>query len=350
MIKVKGLETPLLSLGTMTFGVQSDYATSARIMDMAMDNGINFFDTAELYSIPAKERETMGRTEEFIGKWMGERKISQDKITMVSKIMGPTPHFGDTEISPRPNPEPLTPKTIQSCLDGILGRLHIDCLDIYLIHWPLRQTNCFGKLGYSYEQEDFDVEQHILATITTMDGLIKAGKIKHYGVSNESAWGLMKYIQIADANNLPRPVTIQNPYSLLNRSFEVGLAEVAMRENIGLMAYSVLGGGMLSGKHIGGFAKGSRYALFGQYFGRYLTPTGLQATEEYTALAKKHGLNPAQMAIAYCNQQPFLFTTITGQNSCEQLQDFIDSQDIELSPEVLAGIEEINKKSPYPCP
>ena len=218
------------------------------------------------------------------------------------------------------------------------------------MHWPLRKTNFFGQLGYRHTEADFNVEDHILQTIQTMHELIKAGKIRHYGVSNESAWGLMKYIQIADANNLPRPVTIQNPYSLLNRSFEAGLAEVAIRENIGLMAYSVLGGGMLSGKHINGYAKGSRYDLYPEYNKRYTTPQGLESIKAYVALAQKHGLKPAQMAIAFCNQQEFLFTTITGQNTGEQLQDFIDSQNITLSPELLTEIEEIHTQYPYPCP
>ena len=347
MIKVKGLDTPLLSLGTMTFGVQSDYAQSARIMDMAMDNGINFFDTAELYSSPVVEQETMHRTEEFIGKWRAERNISQDKIVMVSKVMGPTDNMGGK----RPNPDPLTPKTIHASIDATLKRLGIDCLDIYLVHWPLRKTNFFGKLGYQHHADSFDVEKQILDIMTTMDALIKAGKIRHYGVSNETAWGLMKYIQLADAHNLPRPVTIQNAYSLLNRSFEVGLAEVAIRENIGLMAYSVLGGGMLTGKHMNGFAKGSRYDLYLKYYGRYLTPQGIDATKAYVNIANKHGVNPAQMAIAFCNQQDFLFTTITGQNSCEQLQDFIDSQDLQLSPELLADLEDVNQnQNTYPCP
>ena len=348
MIKVAGLDTPLLSLGTMTFGMQSDYDQSARIMDMAVDNGINFFDTAELYATPTLDQDSMYRTEKFIGRWLMDNQVKRDKIVFVSKVMGPT--GGSDKEHPRPNPEPLTPATIQASLDGILQRLHLDCLDIYLVHWPLRPTNFFGKLAYKHTQSDFDVEAHILQTIQTMDALIKAGKIRHYGVSNETAWGLMKYIQIADANNLPRPVTIQNPYSLLNRSFEVGLAEIAMRENIGLMAYSVLGGGILSGKHINGFTKGSRYDLYPEYNKRYTTPQGLEAIKAYVALAKKQGLNPAQMAIAFCNQQEFLFTTITGQNSCEQLQDFIDSQNITLSPELLAEIEAIHHQYTYPCP
>ena len=350
MIQVQGLQTSLLSLGTMTFGMQCDYQQSARIMDYAVDKGINFFDTAELYPSPVLERETMHRTEDFIGKWMLGNKVKRDKIVFVSKVMGPTDGMGKSGANPRPNPDPLSPKTIQTSIDGVLKRLHIDCLDIFLVHWPVRRTNFFGRLGYVHGAEDFDVEQQIFDIIKTMDGLIKDGKIRHYGVSNESAWGLMKYIQIADANTLARPVTIQNAYSLLNRSFEVGLAEIAIRENIGLMAYSVLGGGMLTGKHLNGYVKGSRYDLYLQYYGRYLKPQGQEAIKEYVALANKHGVNPAQMAIAFCNQRDFLLTTITGQNSCEQLDDYIESEKLELSPEMLEGIEKIHTKYTYPCP
>ena len=343
------LKTSLLSLGTMTFGGQNDYNQSAEMLDMSIDNGINFIDTAELYPSPANKPDNAHHTELFIGKWLVENKIKRQDLVIVSKVMGPM-GGQDDDNPPRVCIDPLSPNTIKTATDNILKRLNSDYIDILLVHWPLRSTNCFGKLGYVHSEEGFNVENQIRETIKTMDDLIKAGKIRHYGVSNETAWGLMKYIQIADNENLPRPVTCQNPYSLLNRSYELGCSEIAIRENIGLMAYAVLGGGVLTGKHLGGFEKGSRYDIHREYYGRYIKPQGVEATKAFVELAKQHNTDPTQMAIAFVNTREFLLTTITGSTKPEHLQAYIDSVNFELSDELLAGIEEVHNKYTYACP
>ncbi|MGB1360749.1 MAG: aldo/keto reductase [Alphaproteobacteria bacterium] len=344
------IKTSLLSLGTMTFGAQNSYEQSAEMIDMAIDNGINFIDTAELYPSPADEEHNAYHTEQFIGKWLNTSNVNRNDLVIVSKVMGPHNHEDELSKVARPNKDPLSPTTITSSVDGILKRLNTDYIDVLLIHWPLRNANCFGVLGYDHKKENFDVEKQILDTITTMDKLIKDGKIRHYGVSNETAWGLMKYIQLAENNNLPKPVVCQNPYSLLNRSYEVGCAEVSMREDIGLMSYSVLGGGVLSGKHINSIAKDSRLDLRPDYYGRYVKPQAIKATKAYTELANKHGIDPAIMAIAFVNEKDFNLTTITGSTKPQHLQTYIDSVNVKLSSELLAEIEEIHKQYTYPAP
>ena len=344
------LKTSLLSLGTMTFGAQNDYNQSAEMLDMAVDNGINFIDTAELYPSPADRADNAYHTELFIGRWLSQNKIKRDDLIIVSKVMGPMGEPDELGEPARDCTDPLSPKTIKKSSDEILQRLNTDYIDILLVHWPLRNANYFGRLGYVHDAENFNVENQIRETIKTMDELIKAGKIRHYGVSNETPWGLMKYIQIADNEGLPRPITCQNPYSLLNRSYEVGCAEVGMRENIGLMAYSVLGGGVLTGKHLNGFEKGSRYDLHREYYNRYIKPQGIEATKAFVELAGKHGVCPTQMSLAFVNTREFLLTTITGSTKPQHLQAYIDSVNFELSDELLAGIEEVHKKYTYSCP
>ena len=344
------LKTSFLSLGTMTFGAQNNYKESSQMLDMAIDNGINFIDTAELYPSPADEHHNAYHTEMFIGKWIKDNKINRNNLIIVSKVIGAMSQPNELSNPARICINPLSKDTVKSSVDKILSRLNTDYIDILLVHWPLRNANFFGKLGYIHKQEDFDVNKHIQSTIETMNELIKSGKIKHYGVSNETAWGLMKYIQIADKEKLPRPVVCQNPYSLLNRSYELGMAEISSREKIGLMAYSVIGGGILTGKHIKGFEKNSRYDLRPDYYNRYTNTESLNATNEYVNLAKKHNICPTQMAISFVNKQQFVLSTITGSTKSEHLQSYIDSLNTELSNKLLAEIEQLHRKFIYPAP
>lgn len=344
------LKTSLLSLGTMTFGAQNNFQESSQMLDMAIDNGINFIDTAELYPSPADEHHNAHHTEMFIGKWIKTKKINRDNLVIVSKVMGPMSQLIELDNPSRVCINPLSGETIKSSVDKILSRLNTNYIDILLVHWPLRNSNFFGKLGYIHQQEDFDVNKHIQSTIETMNELIESGKIRHYGVSNETSWGLMKYIQIADKENLPRPVVCQNPYSLLNRSYEVGMAEISIREKIGLMAYSVIGGGILTGKHINGFVKNSRYDLRPDYYSRYTNKESLDATNEYVNLAKKYNICPTQMAISFVNKQQFILSTITGSTKTKHLQSYIDSLSADLPNELLTEIEQIHRKFTYPAP
>ena len=330
-------------LGTMTYGMQNTIAEAFQQMDYAIDMGVNFLDTAELYSVPAMDIKTFGETERHIGSWLKARN-NRDKIVIATKVLGPT------SIVSRPNPHPLTPETIFQAVNNSLDRLNTDYIDLYQVHWPLRPTNYFGQLGYIHSPDSIDVNAHILSTIETMNTLIKQGKIRHYGISNETAWGAMKYNAIAKQHNLLPPITIQNPYNLLNRSYEVGLSEVSMRENMGLLAYSPLGGGTLSGKHLNGIAENTRISLYPEYFGRYTNTQSVKATQAYAELASNIGLTLTELALAFINQQPFITSNIIGATKMDQLKQCIDSVNVQLSSEILEEIEKIHTIYPYPAP
>ena len=335
------LNVSALCLGTMTWGKQNNREDGFAQMDMALDHGINFFDTAEMYAVPATA-DTYGKTEEIIGEWF--RKTGQrDKIILATKAAGPGEWIKHIRGGPR-----LTREHLFEAVENSLRRLQTDVIDLYQMHWPDRNTNYFGKLGYRHkEDEDYTP---ISETVEALDELIKQGKIRHYGLSNETPWGVMKYCMEAKRQRTPRPMSIQNPYSLLNRTYEVGLAEVSHREQIGLLAYSPLAFGMLSGKYRHNqWPENARLTLF-KYFSRYTNTQAADATEKYCQLAARHGLSPTQMALQYVTSRPFVTSNIIGATSLEQLDSNIASADLKLSKEVLDGIEAIQKDHPNPAP
>ncbi|MBC2678411.1 NADP(H)-dependent aldo-keto reductase [Pseudomonas baltica] len=336
------LNVSALCLGTMTWGEQNTEEQGFAQIERAKAAGINFIDTAEMYPVPPRP-ETYAATERVIGNWFKRQGDRADWI-LASKIAGPgngISHIRDGQLK-------FDRAHIVAALDASLQRLQTDWIDLYQLHWPERSTNFFGKLGYQHTQDQLDTP--LQETLQVLDEQVKAGKIRHVGLSNETPWGAMKFLGLADSGNLPRPVSIQNPYNLLNRTFEVGLAEVAIREQCGLLAYSPLAFGMLSGKFENGARPaGSRLALFSR-FTRYANEQAVAATSRYVELAREHGLDPAQMALAFVTAQPFVTSNIIGATSLEQLDSNLASIDLVLSEDVLAGIEAIHKAQPNPAP
>ena len=340
VLGTSGLKVSRICLGTMTWGEQNSEADAHEQMDYAVAQGVNFFDAAEMYPVPPRA-ETQGRTEEYIGTWFRKRG-GRDKIVLASKVVGPA-EFKWIRGGPR-----LDRKSVIAACNTSLRRLQTDFIDLYQVHWPERTTNYFGKLGYQHRDGETTVP--VEETLSALAELQVQGKVRHLGISNETPWGLSEYLRLHREKNLPRIVSIQNPYSLLNRSFEVGLAEFAHREQIGLLAYSPLGFGMLSGKYLDGAKPGNaRLTLFTR-FSRYNNPEGELATREYVLLARQHNLDPAQMALAFINSRPFVFTNIIGATTMEQLRANIASIDVQLSDEVLKSIEAIHRHHTIPCP
>ncbi|ELM3740024.1 NADP(H)-dependent aldo-keto reductase [Yersinia ruckeri] len=336
------LEVSMLGLGTMTFGEQNSEADAHAQLDYAIAAGVNLIDTAEMYPVPPRP-ETQGLTEQYIGSWLKARGC-REKIILASKVSGPN----------RGNDQPIRPgmaldrKNIRAALDASLKRLNTDYLDLYQLHWPQRETNCFGKLNYRYSNDTATVT--LLETLEALNEQVRAGKIRYIGVSNETPWGVMRYLQLAEKHDLPRIVSIQNPYSLLNRSFEVGLAEISQHEGIELLAYSSLAFGTLSGKYLNGAKPAdARNTLFSR-FTRYSSPQAQLAIAEYVVLAQKHGLDPAQMALAFVRQQPFVASTLLGATTLPQLQSNLDSLNIVLDEEILNELEEIHTRYTFPAP
>lgn len=337
------LQVSKICLGTMTFGQQNTEADAHEQMDYALEQGINMFDTAELYAVPARP-ENNGLTEKYIGTWLKKSK-KRKKIILATKITGPNPGLSFI----RNHQLDFSKKQIHAALEGSLTRLKTDYVDIYQLHWPQRPTNYFGKLGYTTDPND-KWEDDFLDVLQTISGLVKDGKIRHFGVSNETPWGLMHVIRLAEKHNLPVPVSIQNPYNLLNRTFEVGLAECALREKCGLLAYSPMGFGLLSGKfHKKEDTPDNRINQF-KNLARYNSPLSWNATEKYLALAEKHGLSLAQMALAFVTQQDFTTTNIIGATSMLQLKENIASAAIHLSADILKEINAIHTEIPNPAP
>lgn len=331
-----------LCLGTMTFGEQNSEAEAFAQLDRAVDAGINFIDTAEIYPVPPRA-ETQGATERFIGNWLAERG-GRERVILASKVAGP----GDWIDYLRMPGRRLDRVNIEAAVDASLARLRTDYLDLYQLHWPDRETNYFGQLGYSHSAQDDSVP--LLETLEALGDLVRAGKIRHVGLSNETPWGTMRMLALAETHGLPRMVSIQNPYSLLNRSFEVGLAEVAIRERCGLLAYSPLAFGMLSGKYLDGARPaGARLTLFSR-FDRYSSAQAEWATAEYCAIARRHGLDPAQMALAFVTSRPFVTSNIIGATTLEQLESNLGSVALRLSQEVLDEIEAVHRRQPNPSP
>jgi aryl-alcohol dehydrogenase-like predicted oxidoreductase len=329
-----------LCLGTMTWGEQNSEAEAHQQMDLALSQGINFFDAAEMYPVAPKP-ETQGLTEQYIGSWFA-KSGQRDKVVLATKIAS----TGMDYIRPDSN---LRASQIVEAVEGSLKRLQTDYIDLYQLHWPSRSTNYFGQLGYSFPKassNDVPVEE----TLRACDDLVKQGKIRHVGLSNETPWGVAEFLKHSKDADLSRVVSIQNPYNLLNRTFEVGLAEFAHREAVGLLAYSPLAMGVLSGKYRhGAMPVGSRLSLFTR-FKRYSTELANSTTESYFQVAKQYGLNPVHMALAFVTQQPFVTSNIIGATTLEQLQENIDSSQLTLSSEVLAAIEAIHNAQPNPCP
>jgi len=336
------IQVSRICLGTMTYGYQNTEAEGHAQLDAAVDAGVNFLDAAEMYPFPSSA-DSFGATESIVGSWLRARG-NRDKIIVATKVTGSGPRFehirgGDLRHGR---------SQIRAAIEGSLARLGTDYIDLYQIHWPDRNSNYFGQLGYTH---DADEEMTPLAeTLDALDELAREGKVRAVGVSNESPWGLMRFLEMSETLGKTRVASIQNPYSLLNRTFEIGLGEVAMREQCGLLAYSPLGFGALSGKYLDGPPPpGSRIALYPQ-FQRYFKPAGVAATRAYVELARGHGLDPAQMALAYARGREFMTSVIIGATTQEQLAVNLASADLDLADEVVAGIEEIHAGHANPAP
>jgi aryl-alcohol dehydrogenase-like predicted oxidoreductase len=334
------LEVSRICLGTMTWGEQNSEAQAHEQLDCAVAEGVNFIDAAEMYPVPPKA-ETQGRTEQYLGSWLKARGNRQ-RLVIATKVIGPG-EFPWIRGGPR-----LDRASVLAACDSSLQRLQTDHIDLYQVHWPARSTNYFGQLGYrpTYDRAAVPVEE----TYGAMAELVRLGKVRHIGISNETPWGVAEYFRLARQHGWPRPVSIQNPYNLLNRSFEVGLAEFAHRDKLGLLAYSPLAFGLLSGKYLDGKRPADgRITLFPR-FGRYKGEHPERAVAEYVALARHHGLDPAQMALAWVQSRPFTVSTIIGATTMPQLRANLAAAQLKLGEEILLGIESIHRRYTIPCP
>ena len=330
-----------ICLGTMTYGEQNTQKDAFEQMDYALDQGVNFLDTAEIYSVPPK-KETFGATESIIGDWFIKSK-KRDKIILASKICGPMREYV------RGGGNQYDKNKINEALEESLKRLKTDYIDLYQLHWPERNTNFFGKLGYEHIDDDsWNKFEDILVVFKK---LIDEGKIRYIGISNETAWGLAKFLEISKTKNLPKIISVQNPYNLLNRTYEIGLAEMSIREQSGLLAYSPLACGYLSGKYRNNkIPKNSRMDLAFDFWSRYRKSNSDQAIEEYFKIAKKHNLSFAQMSLKFVEIQPFVTSVIIGATTLEQLKINVESVNVNLNNEIITEINNIQKIYPNPCP
>ena len=339
-----GIGVSVIGLGTMTFGEQNTEADAHQQLDYAVDHGVNLIDTAEMYSVPPRA-ETYGSTERCIGSWLA-KPGNRAKVVLATKAAGPAAVLGVKHI--RGGNSDHDRANLFAAVDASLQRLQTDYIDLYQLHWPSRNTNFFGKLGYQHREDDQAVP--IEATIDALAELVKRGKLRHVGLSNETPWGVHRYLQWADTQGRPRVASIQNPYSLLNRSFEIGLAEMAIREEVGLLAYSPLGFGVLSGKFLGGaMPPESRIARWSR-FARYTNEQAASATEAYAAVAARHGLNMTQMALAFVRQQRFVTSVLIGATTMAQLAVNVASADVTLGAQVLSELDAVHRQYPNPCP
>ena len=329
-----------LCLGTMTWGEQNSESDAHQQLDMAVDYGINFIDTAEMYPVPPKG-ETQGRTEAYLGSWLNARG-KRDDLIIATKVAGP----GDWMTHIRNGPQ-LTADHISRALDDSLSRLQTDYVDLYQIHWPARPTNFFGKLGYEHQDEE---STPLEETLLGLKAELEKGRIRHYGLSNETPWGTMKVIALAEKLSMPAPVSVQNPYNLLNRSYEVGMAEVSHREGCGLLAYSPLAFGVLTGKYLHGQQPEKGRLTLYERFSRYKGELAESATAQYAALAMDSGLTPTQLALAFVTGQPFVTANIIGATTLEQLEENLKTSEVVLSEDVMKEINAIHKRIPNPCP
>jgi len=357
------LEVSAICLGTMTFGEQNSQSEAFEQMDYAYERGINFFDTAEIYPSPCFEK-TYGSTEKIIGNWFKEKK-NRDQVILASKISGP----GLSWV--RGGGGQYFEESIEKAIENSLKRLQTDYIDLYQLHWPERKTNFFGRLGYNHKEEEThrftfgkadqnqkeetrrlkgswnDFEKILII----LEKFIKQGKIRFIGLSNETSWGLSKFLEISKLKTLPRMMSVQNPYNLLCRTYEIGLAEISIREKSGLLAYSPLAGGFLTGKYRNNnLPENSRQKLFSDYYTRYSKPNASPVIEKYFNIAKKFNLDFAQMSLKFCEIQPFMTSVIIGATTIEQLKINIESVNVNLSDEIIKDINHIQKLYPNPCP
>ena len=341
------IDVSLICLGTMMWGDQVNEDQAHQQIEYALDHGVNFIDTAELYTIPTKA-ETQGNTERIIGNWIEKNTERRQDFILASKVVGSWPERGMNWI--RGGRHLLNKENINEALDLSLNRLKTDYIDLYQIHWPDRNTNCFGKRGYVHKPEEDNIA--IEETLSILNDLVKSGKIRHIGISNETPWGMMQFLSLAKEKGYERIVSVQNPYNLLNRLYEIGCAEISIREECGLLAYSPLGYGVLSGKYLNNQApKGSRFDVFPTYGPRFSgTSQALDAIQQYAGIAKKYDLTPAQLALAFVSSRDFITSNIIGATNLEQLKENINTVNIQLSDECLRDIEEVQASIPNPCP
>ena len=336
------LDVSTICLGTMTWGEQNTQNEGFEQMDFALGEGVNFWDTAELYAIPPKKN-TYGKTEEIIGNWF-EKTKKRNEVILASKISGP----GLSWI--RNGENQYDSKKINKAVDESLKRLKTDYIDLYQLHWPERKSNYFGRLGYEHKENDNNWN-NFEDILHTFEKIIKKGKIRYIGLSNETAWGLSQFLEISKIKSLPKVVSVQNPYNLINRSYEVGLAEISIRENAGLLAYSPLASGYLSGKYRNGkMPKDSRMDLFFDFWPRYRTPHSKEAIDEYFKISQKYDLNFAQMSIKFIEIQPFVTSVIIGATKMDQLKTNIESVNVNLTKDIIKELNDIQKIYSNPCP
>ena len=335
------LKVSTICLGTMTWGVQNNQKEAFEQMNYALDNGINFFDTAEIYPSPCFGK-TYGSTEKIIGNWFKEKK-NREQVILTSKISGP----GLSWV--RNGGPQYSEQNIKKAIEESLKRLQTDYIDVYQLHWPERKTNFFGRLNYKHKEENSwnDFEK----VLTALEKFINQGKIRYIGLSNETPWGLLKFLEVSKIKKLPKMMSVQNPYSLLHRAYEVGLSEISIREKSGLLAYSPLAGGFLTGKYRNNnLPEKSRQRLFAEYYTRYSKPNTFPVIEKYYNIAKKFDLNFAQMSIKFCEIQKFLTSVIIGATTMEQLKINIESVSVNLKDEILKEINDVQIKYQNPCP
>tara|TARA_B100000003_G_scaffold42190_1_gene36130 strand:- start:230 stop:1267 length:1038 start_codon:yes stop_codon:yes gene_type:complete len=335
------LKVSTICLGTMTWGEQNTQKEGFDQMDYALDKGVNFWDTAELYSVPPKP-ETFGRTEIIIGNWFKKTK-KRKEVILATKVCGPMRAYV------RGGGYQYGKKNITEAIEGSLKRLQTDYIDLYQLHWPERDTNMFGRLGYEHtEKEDWNRFEDILETLQKF---IDNGKIRYLGLSNETPWGVNKFLELASKKKLPRMMSVQNPYNLLNRTYEVGLAEISVREKIGLLAYSPLAIGYLTGKYMNNqIPKKSRLDHDSDFWTRYNKPNTEKAVKAYYDIAKKYNIDMAQMSLKFCEIQPFTTSVIIGATTLEQLKTNVESVNVNLEKDVIKEINDVQKTYPNPCP
>lgn len=336
------LNVSKICLGSMNWGEQNSESEAHEQLDYAMTQGINFIDTAEMYPIPRKN-ETQGLTEKYIGSWLSKNNINRSELVIATKVTGPAEdlHYISNKLG-------YSRERIFDAINKNLDRLQTDYIDLYQFHWPERKTNFFGKLGYV--EHDNEWQDNFEEAISTINELIISGKIKHWGLSNETPWGVMRAFQVCDKLNIPRPLTIQNPYNLLNRTFEIGLSEICYRERLAMLAYSPLGFGLLSGKfHKGTDTPNDRINKF-KRLARYNGELSWKATETYIKIAEENNLSPAQIALAFVNSRGFVTSNIIGATSMHQLKEDIDSINVSLDKSVLSKIDNVHMEIQNPAP
>ncbi len=334
------LKVSTICLGTMTWGEQNSQNEAFEQMDFALDRGVNFWDTAELYAVPPR-KETYGDTEEIIGNWF-EKTKKRKEVILATKVAGPARDYL------RNGENSFVGPNLESALNNSLKRLKTDYVDLYQLHWPERKVNNFGRLGYEHKESNWSQFEDILEELNKY---IDQGKVRYVGLSNETPWGTMSFLKLSKDKNLPRMMSIQNPYSLLNRSYEVGLAEVSIREEIGCLSYSPLASGYLTGKYRNKkFPKGSRMERDFDFWTRYRKPNTEEAVELYYNISKKHNLDMSQMSIKFCEIQDFMTSVIIGATTMEQLKTNIESVNVSLSDVVIKEINHVQKIYPNPCP